>query len=341
MPAIWHTWPRYSSTLSRWSARFMGSKRSTCLLIAIRVPVPSRKSTPSVLESYRPVAVVWEEVDAEFSPIRGRDSGRFGRGSRILGVARLGIVGVDHRGERRDPLVAAEPHHDHALCRAAEPLDVLDGHPDHGAAGRDEHHLVAVADDAGAGERALGLGQLDRLHAHAAAALARIVADARPLAIAILRHDEQVGIVLRDVDRDHLVVAAHAHALDAGRIAAHRAHLLLVEADRLAELRDHEDVVVTRGVAHADELVALAHLDRDDPVRLQRRVVRGELRLLHDAVLRAEDEVLRFAEVARLHDRTHGFVLPERQRVDDRAALRLAGAHPQLRHLLTTDPVYV
>ncbi len=112
---------------------------------------------------------------------------------------------------------------------------------------------------------------------------------------------------------------------------------MLVEADRLAELRDHEDVVVARGVAHADELVALAHLDRDDPVRLQRRVVRGELRLLHDAVLRAEDEVLRFAEVARLHDRTHGFVLPERQRVDDRAALRLTGAERQLVHLQAID----
>src|SRR5258708_14701897 len=207
MPAIWHTCPRYSSTLSRWSARFMGSRRSTCLLIAIRVPVPSRKSTPSVLESYRPEACDWEEVDAEISLLRGRDSGRFGRGSRILGVARLGIVGVDHRGERRDPLVAAEPHHDHALRRAAEPLDVLDGHPDHGAAGRDEHHLVAVTDDAGAGERALRLGELNRLDAHAAATLARVIGDARALAVAVLRHDEQVGVVLPDVDRHHLVVA--------------------------------------------------------------------------------------------------------------------------------------
>src|SRR6266481_2811755 len=210
MPAIWHTWPRYSSTLSRWSARFMGSRRSTCLLIAIRVPVPSRKSTPSVLESYRPEACDWEEVDAEISPLRGRDSGRFGRGSRILGVARLGIVGVDHRGERRDPLVAAEPHHDHALCRAAEPLDVLDGHPDHGAAGRDEHHLVAVANDSGAGERALRLGQLNCLDTHPASALARVVGDACPLAVAVLGDDEQIGVVLSDVERDDLVVTAHA-----------------------------------------------------------------------------------------------------------------------------------
>src|SRR5258708_13040000 len=110
MPAIWHTWPRYSSTLSRWSARFMGSRRSTCLLIAIRVPVPSRKSTPSVLESYTPEACAWEEEDAEISPLRGRDSGRLGRGSRILGFARLGIVHAPHPPEPPDPPVPPDPH---------------------------------------------------------------------------------------------------------------------------------------------------------------------------------------------------------------------------------------
>ena len=51
--------------------------------------------------------------------------------------------------------VAPQAHHDHALRRAPEPLDVLDRHLDHGAAGRDQHHLVAVADDPRAGELAL------------------------------------------------------------------------------------------------------------------------------------------------------------------------------------------
>ena len=90
-------------------------------------------------------------------------------------------------------------------------------------------------------------------------------------------------------------------------------------------------------VADADELVAVAHLDRDDPVGLERRVVRGELRLLDDAVLRREDEVLRLLEVARLHDGAHGLVLPEREEVDDRAALRLARAERQLVHLEAVD----
>ena len=90
-------------------------------------------------------------------------------------------------------------------------------------------------------------------------------------------------------------------------------------------------------VAHGDELVALAHLDRDDPVGLERRVVRGELRLLDDAVLRREDEVLGLLEVARLDHGAHLLVLAERQQVDDRAALRLARAERQLVHLQPVD----
>ncbi len=51
----------------------------------------------------------------------------------------------------------------------------------------------------------------------------------------------------------------------------------------------------------------------------------------------AEDEVLRLAEVARLDDGAHRLALPERQQVDDRAALRLARAERQLVHLQPVD----
>ena len=62
-----------------------------------------------------------------------------------------------------------------------------------------------------------------------------------------------------------------------------------------------------------------------------------ELGLLDDAVLRAEDEVLRLVEVARLDDGAHGLALAERQQVDDRAALRLARPERQLVHLQPVD----
>src|SRR5579864_5842469 len=256
-------------------------------------------------------------------------------GGLLLGVAVL--VGLDHRRERRHALVAAEPHHDHALRGAAEPLDLVDRHPNDGPAGRDEHDLIAVAHDAGAGERPLRLGELNRLHAHAAATFDRVVADAGALAVAVLGHDEEVGVVLRDVHRDDLVANTEPHAGDTGGVAAHRTHFSLMETDGLAELRDHEDVVVARGVTNADELVALSHLDGDDPVRTQRSVVGHELGLLDDAVLRAEDEVLRLAEVTGLHDRTHLLPLAEGQEVHDRAAFRLARAERQLVHLEPVD----
>jgi hypothetical protein len=127
------------------------------------------------------------------------------------------------------------------------------------------------------------------------------------------------------------------HSLDAGGIASHRPHVLLGKANRLPGARDHQHVVVPARVADADELVALAHLDRDDAVGLQRRVVRLELRLLHDTFLRGEDDVLRFLEVARLDDCAHLLALLERQQVDDRAALRLTRTERQLVHLQAID----
>ena len=111
-----------------------------------------------------------------------------------------------------------------------------------------------------------------------------------------------------------------------------------MEADRLAHPRDHQHVVAVAREPHADELVVVAELDRDDPVGLERRVVRGELGLLDHPLPRREHEVLRLREVARGDDRLHVLVLPEREQVDDRAPLRLAGAERKLVHL---EPVHL
>src|SRR5439155_14046701 len=82
---------------------------------------------------------------------------------------------LDDRGEGGDLLTFPEPHDDHALRRSPESLELLDRDADHGAAVRDQHHLVALADDAGAGELAFRLRQLDRLDSHPAASLARVL----------------------------------------------------------------------------------------------------------------------------------------------------------------------
>src|SRR3954468_8161502 len=144
------------------------------------MPSPRRVQDPS--KSYRDPGSLWEENAAlgqRFFPVEG------------LGSA-VRLLGLDHRRKRRNRLiVTAQPHHDHALRRAAEPLDVLDGDPDHGARRRDQHHLVAVANDTRADEMAAGLGQLHGLDSHAATALHRVLGDARALAIAVLGHDER------------------------------------------------------------------------------------------------------------------------------------------------------
>src|SRR5258706_14496010 len=98
----------------------MGSRRSTCR-VATR-------------ELYAPRMAFWK------GPLLGRKLG-----CRLIAI--VGGLRLDDRCERGDGLiVAAEPHHDHALRRTAEPLYVLHRHFDHGARGGDEHHLVPVAD---------------------------------------------------------------------------------------------------------------------------------------------------------------------------------------------------
>src|ERR671931_625291 len=239
-------------------------------------------------------------------------------------------LGLDHRCQGGDALVVAlEPHHDHALGRTARALDVLHRHQD---------HLVALTDNPSADEPALAFDELRRLDTQAAAALAWIVHQLRPLPVTVLGHDEQVALVdADDIRGNHLVAFAQAHALDSPGIAAHRASLLLAKANRLALARDHENVVAARRMLNRDELVVIAQLDRDDPVGLEGRVVRRELGLLDRPVLGREDEVLRLLEVPCLDDGTHLFTRTERQQVLDGAPLRLPRAERQLMDLEPID----
>src|SRR3954468_7156028 len=88
---------------------------------------------------------------------------------------------------------------------------------------------------------------------------------------------------------------------------------------------------------YGDELVLLAELDRDDAVRLERRVVVGETRLLDNAVLRREHEVLGFAEVPSGDEGAHAFALRQRKQIDECPAFRLPAAQWQLVYLEPVD----
>ena len=334
--------------MSRCSARLIGSRRSTCLRDTPYVAPSQSESTPRV-ESYSSLNRVWRG-----NPSFARQlSGAATAGSSAEPAARLAVrrldaatcVGtgcsssdVDHRGERRDRLVAAEPHHDHALRRAAEALDVLDRHADHGAAGRDEHHLVAVADDAGAGEGALRLGELDRLHAHAAAALDRVVGDARALAVAVLGDDEQVGVVLRDVDRDHLVVRRAAACPGrrrrrgpsrAPRFSWKRIAWPSFETMRMSSSPDEWRTPTSSSPSRI--LIAMI------PSAFSGVLYAASSVFLTTPFFVPKTRYFASSKSRVWIDRAHGLVLAERQQVDDRAALRLARAERQLVHLQPVD----
>jgi hypothetical protein len=69
------------------------------------------------------------------------------------------------------------------------------------------------ANDPGAHQPALRLGELDSLHAESAATLHRVFGHTRPLSVPVLGNDEEIGVGLGDVDRDHLVVSPQTHTL--------------------------------------------------------------------------------------------------------------------------------
>src|SRR5205085_7481853 len=136
------------------------------------------------------------------------------------------------------------------------------------AAGRDQHHLVVVVDQHGAHHLAVSLRDLDRDHALAAAAMARIVAERRALAEAVLGGGEHaLRLVVRREHAHHALAFAQAHAAHAGRLAAHGTHVGLLEAYRLALGGEEHDVVFAVGERRAHEVVAFAQAHGDDAAR--------------------------------------------------------------------------
>ena len=61
--------------------------------------------------------------------------------------------------------------------------------------------------------------------------------------------------------RDELLAVAEAHAAHAGGVAAHRPHVLLVEADRLAAAGEQHDLALAVGERDADQAVVVAQVD--------------------------------------------------------------------------------
>ena len=145
-----------------------------------------------------------------------------------------GDVALGEPRHREDLLARVEVHDAHALRRAAHGRDARDARAQHLAAVGHEHHLVVVDHLRDAHHLAVARRGADRDHALAAAVLDPVVVERGALAVAVLRHGQDGGFGREDLHADHGVAPGQRHAAHAARRAAHRPHLRLVEADRLA-----------------------------------------------------------------------------------------------------------
>ena len=261
-------------------------------------------------------------------------------GCRSGTAERASVLGLEDRGHRGHDLAVAQGHDPDTGGIATLAGDLADLHADHGAAAVDDEDLVVERHHERGDHVALLGRELDAPNALATAALAVEVLELGALAVAGVGDHEHGDVVAAGVERHDLVAGPHLHAPHAGGRPPHVAHVVLAEADGLAQLGQHEDVVAPVGGDDLDQLVAVLEVDGDD-ARAQRRVVLVELRLLHLALLGGEEEERLGLVVAGVDDRLDVLVGLELEQVDDRRAARGALLLGDLVRLEAVDPSQV
>src|SRR6185369_16703600 len=232
------------------------------------------------------------------------------------------------RRDRDDAVALVHPHRDDAAGLGVLAVDRRDVGPDDLAAGADQEELLVLLRDLLDGRDVAGLLALeaDQADALRTAVHRPELRERDPLAVARLGQHQQVRLGLDHAHRDDEVAGPReADADDAGRVAAHRPDVRLVEAGDLALRRGDDHVVVAGGDVDPGELVLVVDRDRPDAGRADPLELL-ERRLLDLAATRREDEVAAGLEVLE-DDRRHrdfaGLDLDAGQ-VDDRRSLGLA-----------------
>jgi hypothetical protein len=90
------------------------------------------------------------------------------------------------------------------------------------------------------------------------------ILDGGELAVAMFRGDQDESLVGERDERDDLIARRQADTPHAGCIAAHRTHVVLIEADGLAAARAQDDLPMSVGDVDTDETIALLELDGND-----------------------------------------------------------------------------
>src|SRR5512136_1148486 len=218
-------------------------------------------------------------------------------------AARLALAFVRHEtGDGGDAVVGLQPLQANTLRGPANDADLPDVDPIHLPLLGDHHHLILLLYLQGAHHGAVLLGDADVDDALAATALEAVLLQLRALAVPPFVHREHRGPGPDDLRRHHLVARLQVNADDAAAAAADGPDLLLSEADGHALLGGQEDLVLSSGEAHGDQLVRLVQRERDDPSRA-RVAVCLELGLLHHAATGRHEQVPTDLE---LSDGNHG-----------------------------------
>ncbi len=139
------------------------------------------------------------------------------------------FVRFDDLGDGKQLVAFLEVDEFHALGAASRFADPGDARADALALGREQHHLVGVANTqcASNADRTV-LGQVNRDDARTAATDAAVILKGGALADAILARDEQAGLRIADLERlDVIALLLETHGRDAAGEAALGAQALL------------------------------------------------------------------------------------------------------------------
>src|SRR5262249_52468654 len=209
--------------------------------------------------------------------------------------------------------------------------------PDAAALGGNREDVVRLADLQHADDGSVAPFRLDVDDALAPSPLEPVFLERRALAEAALGDREDRNALLDHLRRDDLIVVVNVDAADPARRAPHGAHLLLGEPDDHARLRGKQDFALTVGAPGCNDLVALVQRDGEDAPAPRVREL-AQLRLLHRALLRGEEDVAPGLEVAHGDAGGYGLALGQREHVHDGLALGLA---PAFRNLVHLEPVHL
>ena len=168
--------------------------------------------------------------------------------------------------------------------------------------------------------------------------MARVLGDRRALAEAVFGRGQHGLLLVLRHQHAHDVLAAvgsQPHAAHPGGPTAHRAHVGLLETDRLPAVREQHHVVVAVGQRGTDQEVVSIEAHGDDPGGSRAGKFR-QRRLLDRALRGRHEHVVLLVELLDRQHRGDLLALLKREDVHDRLAA--AGARA-LRHLVDLEPV--